>query len=69
MFSLVDEQGEPIEVGDQLADTLVPLAKSQRENPTTFIENTEVSGDLASDPRFVEAYARATETLLRKDAS
>jgi mannitol 2-dehydrogenase len=75
----VDEQGEPIDVQDQLADTLVPLAKSQRENPTAFIENTEVFGDLASDPRFVEAYtwaldslhrdgARATlQTLLRKD--
>ena len=75
----VDEQGEPIDVVDQLADTLVPLAQSQRENPTAFIENTAVFGDLASDPRFVEAYvwaldslhrdgARATlETLLRKD--
>ena len=35
-------------------NTLVPLAKSQRENPTAFIENTAVFGDLASDPRFVE---------------
>ena len=64
---------------DQLADTLVPLAQSQRENPTAFIENTEVFGDLATQPRFVEAYlwaldslhrdgARATlETLLRKE--
>jgi mannitol 2-dehydrogenase len=75
----VDEQGEPIEVQDQLADTLVPLARSQHENPTAFIENTDVFGDLASQPRFVEAYlwaleslhrdgARATlETLLRKE--
>ena len=43
----VDEQGEPIDVQDQLADTLVPLARSQHENPTAFIENTEVFGDLA----------------------
>ena len=43
----IDEQGEPIDVQDQLADTLVPLAKSQRENPTAFIENTAVFGDLA----------------------
>ena len=28
--------------------TLVPLARSQHENPTAFIENTEVFGDLAS---------------------
>jgi len=75
----VDEEGNPIDVQDQLADTLVPLARSQREHPTAFIENTEVFGDLASQPRFVEAYlwaldslhrdgARATlETLLRKE--
>jgi mannitol 2-dehydrogenase len=75
----VDEQGEPIDVQDQLADTLVPLAKAQRENPTAFIENADVFGDLANESTFVEAYvwaldslhrdgARATlETLLRKD--
>jgi mannitol 2-dehydrogenase len=77
----VDEDGEPIDVQDQLADTLVPLARSQHEHPTAFIENTEVFGDLASQPRFVEAYlwaldslhrdgARATlETLLRKETT
>ncbi|MBJ8347152.1 mannitol dehydrogenase family protein [Antrihabitans sp. YC2-6] len=74
----VDEQGEPIKVVDQLAESLIPIAESQRENPTAFIENTAVFGNLASEPRFVEAYlwaldslhrsgARATlETLLRK---
>ena len=57
----------------------MPLARSQRDNPTAFIENTDVFGDLAGQQRFVEAYvwaleslhrdgARATlETLLRKD--
>ena len=76
----VDEEGQPIEIVDQLADSLVPLARSQHENPTAFIENTEVFGDLATQPRFVDAYlgaleslhidgARATlENLLRKEA-
>lgn len=76
-----DEHGQPIDVQDQLADILVPLAKKQRENPTAFIENTDLFGDLASDDRFVEAYlwaldslhrngARATlEALMRKDHS
>ncbi|MGV0722749.1 mannitol dehydrogenase family protein [Mycolicibacterium elephantis] len=75
----VDEQGQPIDVQDQLADILVPLARSQHDHPTAFIENTAVFGDLAREPRFVEAYlwaldslhrdgARATlEELLRKD--
>jgi mannitol 2-dehydrogenase len=75
----VDEQGEPIKVVDQLADSLIPIAQSQRENPLAFIENRELFGDLVDQPRFVEAYrwaldtlhrdgARATlETLMRKD--
>jgi mannitol 2-dehydrogenase len=74
----VDEAGEPIEVVDQLASSLVPLARSQRDNPLAFVENTAVFGDLATEPRFVEAYqwaldslhsdgARATLELLRKE--
>jgi mannitol 2-dehydrogenase len=64
----VDEQGDPIDVQDQLADTLVPLARSQHENPTAFIANTEVFGDLASQPRFVEAYLWALDCLHREGA-
>jgi mannitol 2-dehydrogenase len=64
----VDEEGQPIDVQDQLADTLVPLARSQRENPTAFIENADVFGDLASQPRFVDAYVWALESLHRDGA-
>ena len=59
----VDEQGEPIDVQDQLAETLVPIAKSQLENPTAFIDNTEVFGDLAKEQRFVDAYLWALNSL------
>jgi mannitol 2-dehydrogenase len=64
----VDEQGEPIDVQDQLAESLVPLAKSQLDNPTAFIENTALFGDLAQQPRFVEAYLRALDSLHRNGA-
>lgn len=64
----VDEQGEPINVEDQLAQTLVPLAKAQRDNPLSFIQNTEVFGDLAAHPRFVEAYLWALDSLHRNGA-
>src|SRR5215217_6125137 len=64
----VDEQGRPIDVQDQLADALVPLARSQRENPTAFIENTDVFGDLATSVRFVEAYRWALDSLHRDGA-
>ncbi|GAS86452.1 mannitol 2-dehydrogenase [Mycolicibacterium brisbanense] len=64
----VDEQGEPINVEDALAETLVPLARSQRENPTAFIEYTPLFGDLATEPRFVEAYLWALDSLHRVGA-
>ncbi|OBC10710.1 mannitol dehydrogenase [Mycobacterium sp. 852013-50091_SCH5140682] len=64
----VDEQGEPIKVEDALAETLVPLAQSQHENPTAFIEYTPLFGDLATEPRFVEAYLWALDSLHRVGA-
>ncbi len=63
-----DEWGEPYEVVDQLADSLVPIARSQYDHPTAFIELTAVFGDLAQQPRFVQAYCWALESLHRKGA-
>jgi mannitol 2-dehydrogenase len=64
----VDEWGEPIEVLDQLADSLVPIARSQYEHPTAFIEITAMFGDLAQQPRFVQAYRWALDSLHHKGA-
>jgi len=59
----VDEQGERIDVVDRLADELVPLARSQRERPTAFIENEALFGDLGHQARFVAAYVEALRTI------
>jgi mannitol 2-dehydrogenase len=64
----VDEGGQPIEVVDNLAGSLVPLARSQRGHPTAFIENTALFGDLAQVPRFVEAYRWALDSLHARGA-
>jgi mannitol 2-dehydrogenase len=64
----VDEHGEPIEVVDNLADSLVPIARSQRSHPTAFIGNTAVFGELAQVPRFVEAYRWALDSLHTRGA-
>ena len=64
----VDEQGQPIEVVDQLKDELIPIAQSQKDNPLAFIENQSLFGDLAQQPRFVEAYTWALESLHRDGA-
>lgn len=63
-----DEWGKPYEVVDQLADSLIPIARSQYENPTAFIELAAVFGDLAHQPRFVQAYTWALESLHHKGA-
>ncbi|GGF93263.1 mannitol 2-dehydrogenase [Rhodococcoides trifolii] len=60
-----DEQGEPIEIVDQLKDSLVPLA---REGGTAFIENRRLFGDLADNARFVEAYSATLESLHSRGA-
>ncbi|BBZ64540.1 mannitol dehydrogenase family protein [Mycolicibacterium monacense] len=64
----VDEQGQPIDVQDQLADELVPLARAQRDNPTSFIENRSVFGDLVDEKRFVDEYVATLESLHRVGA-
>lgn len=64
----VDEQGEPIEVVDQLASTLTPIAQTQRDNITAFIDNEAVFGDLGQQPRFVDAYRSTLESLHSKGA-
>jgi mannitol 2-dehydrogenase len=63
-----DEWGKPYEVVDQLADSLIPIARSQHENPTAFIEIAAVFGDLAHQPRFVQAYSWALDSLHHKGA-
>lgn len=45
----VDEAGRAYTVVDPLADTLVPLARSQREQPLAFLRNESIFGDLADD--------------------
>ncbi len=73
----VDEDGRPIAVVDPMADTLIPIARSQRSDALAFLANRSVFGNLIEEPRFVEPYvwtlgslhsygARATvEKLLR----
>ena len=58
-----DEQGQPIEVVDLLKDELRAIAVQNREKPTIFIENRAIFGDLSQNPRFVDAYLKALNSL------
>jgi mannitol 2-dehydrogenase len=64
----VDEQGEPIEVVDRLRDSLMQLARRQREDSDAFIANRDVFGDLADDKRFVTAYRSTLASLHQRGA-
>jgi mannitol 2-dehydrogenase len=59
----VDEQGEPIEIVDQLADTVKRLAAQQQDDPLAFVKNRELFGDLANEPNFTEPYLNALNSL------
>ena len=63
-----DEQGRPIEVVDRLADQLQKAALSQREDPTAFLADRQLFGDLIDDPTFVAAYTAALASLHERGA-
>jgi mannitol 2-dehydrogenase len=64
----VDEYGEPIEVVDRLADSLIPLARRQRADPEAFIANRQLFGDLVDDDRFRAAYLSSLASLHARGA-
>ena len=64
----VDEQGEPINVVDRLADTLRQIAAQQREDPLAFVKNQELFGFLATEPAFTEPYLNALNSLHTRGA-
>jgi mannitol 2-dehydrogenase len=63
-----DEEGRPIEVVDQLRDTLTLLARRQREDPDAFIADRDVFGELVDDKTFVSAYRSALASLHQRGA-
>jgi mannitol 2-dehydrogenase len=64
----VDEHGAPIEVVDRRRDRVTAAAQRSRTDPTAFIADRELFGDLVDDPRFVEAYTSALASLHERGA-
>jgi fructuronate reductase/mannitol 2-dehydrogenase len=62
-LSGVDLQGDRIEVEDELAPTLQPLARRAADDPRALLEQRSIFGDLADDERFVERLAHALGIL------
>ncbi len=58
-----DENGDPIHIVDRLKETLIPLAREQHSRPLAFLQNPEMFGDLADNPRFAAAYLTSLTAL------
>jgi mannitol 2-dehydrogenase len=58
-----DEQGEPIDVVDRLADRLTAAARRYPEDQLSFVRDRELFGDLAENSRFITAYLTALDSL------
>ena len=62
----VDEDGQPIEINDRIADTLKSYAAQQigpDADELGFLTNRELFGDLIEDPRFTDPYKETLRSL------
>jgi mannitol 2-dehydrogenase len=64
----VDEQGEPIDVVDRVKEDRMAAALRSRDDPTAFLQDRTLFGDLADNPRFVAVYSSALAGLRRDGA-
>jgi len=58
-----DEQGEPIEIVDRIAERVHAAALAQNEDDLAFLRDRDLFGDLVEDERFVTAYRWALSSL------
>ncbi len=64
----VDEQGRAIDIVDRLREPLMAIATNNRTYPAAFVENRELFGDLADQPRFLNAYLKTLTSLHERGA-
>ena len=64
----VDEQGEPIQVVDRLAERLTATARRQHDEPLAFLTERDLFGDLVEDATFTATYAETLTSLHERGA-
>lgn len=57
------ESGTPIEPNDPNWDRLAAQARMARESPAAWLQMTDIFGDLATNPPYVDAFAKALSSL------
>ncbi|WP_144122415.1 mannitol dehydrogenase family protein [Catellatospora sichuanensis] len=64
----VDEHGEAIDVVDRQRETVMAYAARQRADPTAFLRQRDLFGDLADDAVFAAEYRWALNSLIHRGA-
>jgi mannitol 2-dehydrogenase len=64
----IDEQGEPINVVDNLKDEVMAAASAHAEDPLAFIRNEKLFGQLAENENFTAPYLVALDMLHNRGA-
>lgn len=64
-----DEQDAPIPVVDRLADRLTAVAARNRQDPSAFLRERDLFGDVVDDDRFRRAYERVLVSLHERGAA
>ncbi len=59
-----DDEGRPLAVLDRAAAELSGSAAEQESDPTAFLANRDLFGDLVDEPRFRSAFLEARESLV-----
>jgi mannitol 2-dehydrogenase len=59
-----DEQGATIDIVDSRAERLSSSARRQKDEPLAFLQNRDVFGHLADDPRFTGPYVEMFSAVL-----
>jgi mannitol 2-dehydrogenase len=64
----IDEQGNDIDIVDNLKSEVMALAAKQKEEPLIFVRNEKLFGTLAQNTAFTKPYLWALESLHQRGA-
>jgi mannitol 2-dehydrogenase len=62
----VDEQGNPLEIIDEMAEQLAIQAKKTTDDPLSFLRQPEIFGDLVDDQRFSDVYVKLIKKIYER---
>ncbi|WP_282166759.1 mannitol dehydrogenase family protein [Shewanella japonica] len=65
----VDKQGKPLDISDQMAETLHQFASKTAKDKLAFLRITDLFGDLANQTSFTQVYQKAIDAIYDESLS